>query len=434
MTDVQSAEPLSLRLYRAVSAAAGPLAEYALRRRIASGKEDPHRVDERRGVAGISRPEADLVWIHGASVGESLSVIPLVERLKASLPNAKFLVTTGTTTSAQLMAKRLPQEAFHQYVPIDHPRYVAAFLEHWRPKAGLFVESEFWPNLLFEARRRVPFLALVNGRVSPRSFEEWMRRRQAIEYVLSLFDVILAQDKDNATRLSKLAQRRVTTMGNLKYAAPALPTNAQELAVLREAAHGRPVWLAASTHPGEDCAIFDAQLALRKIVPNVLLLIAPRHPARGAELAALAQERGLSPRRRSMHEKISDDCNVYIADTLGELGLLYSLSEISFIGGSLIEKGGHNPLEPARLGNAVLHGPHTFNFIDIYAEMRGGGGSALVRNDREIAVAVQRLLSDTMTRNVMVNAARNCAESRADRILGEVSAVLLNHLAAPVAR
>ncbi len=427
VTDKALAEPFGLKLYRAASRAAGPIADFALTRRIRAGKEDPARIGERRGVAGLPRPEGSLVWIHGASVGESLSVLPLVARLRHQRPDLKFLVTTGTVTSARLMAERLPEGAFHQYIPLDHPSYVASFLNHWRPQAALFVESEFWPNLILAARERADFMALINGRVSPQSFDEWSKKPRTIRYVLSAFDLLLAQDRQNAERLRTLSEKEVTSLGNLKNAAPALPGAEAELDALRAEIGGRPVWLAASTHPGEEEAVFAAHKALRASFPEILTILAPRHPNRGAEVADLAAQSELKTERRALKAPIRADTDIYIADTLGELGLFYRTSDVSFVGGSLTPKGGHNPLEPARLGGAILHGPYTFNFVETYGEMRAAGGAALVRNDRELSTAVRRLLSDEKTRLAMASAAQKAAEASAEKVLADISNAILEH-------
>ena len=423
-----TAEPLGLKAYRAASRMAGPLARHALKQRLAAGKEDEQRIGERHGESAAPRPDGALIWIHGASVGESLSVLPLVERLREMRPDVSFLVTTGTVTSAKLMADRLPEGAFHQFIPLDHPQFVARFLDHWRPDAAVFVESEFWPNLIMEARARVGFMALVNGRVSPKSFANWSRRRKSIHYLLSAFDFLVAQDRQNAERLSTLSGRECPSYGNLKNAAPPLPAAEAELSRLREAIDGRPVWLAASTHPGEEQHVFEAHDILRQEFPDLLTLLAPRHPERGAELETAAQNFGLSPKLRSNGQSVSASTSIYIADTLGELGLFYRLSSVAFVGGSMIEKGGHNPLEPARLGCAILHGPHIFNFGETYQEMRGGGGAALVRNERELATAVRRLLGDEKTRLAMAGAARIAAEASAEKVLNNVASDILAQL------
>lgn len=419
-------EPMGLKIYRAASRAAEPIANYALDRRLKAGKESADRIGERRGVATRERPPGKLIWIHGVSVGESISVLPLVEKLKAHLPDATLLVTTGTTTSAALMAERLPDDALHQFIPLDHPDFVKAFLDHWRPDAAIFVESEFWPNLILQTRRAAPFMALINGRMSPKSFADWQSQPNAIRYILSSFDLMLGQDLQNAERLQTLAKRSVVTFGNLKNAAPPLPAAEDDLAALKNVIGERICWLAASTHPGEEEIIIAAHKQLRRDFPTLLTIIAPRHPKRGAEIAALAQQAGASPALRSRKEPITDDTQIYIADTLGELGLFYRISDIAFVGGSITPKGGHNPLEPARLSASILHGPETFNFVETYADMRKAGGAALVRNDRELATAVRRLLSDAKTRHAMAAAARDAAEANAALTLNDITGRLLD--------
>ena len=417
--------PLGLKLYRALSSASGPIARMALNARLKRGKEDPTRLGERMGHAGRPRPDGSLVWIHGASVGESLSVLPLVQRIAETRPQATVLVTTGTVTSAALMAERLPANALHQFIPVDHPAYVTRFLEHWRPDAALFVESEFWPNLILGAKAAGVPMALLNGRMSPKSFENWKRRQRTIGALLGAFDALIAQDADNAERLKALSGAEVSVFGNLKLAAAPLPADTELLARLGGAVGGRPLWMAASTHPGEEEIALDAHRELLTANPDLLLILAPRHPVRGDEVAALVAERGFSFARRSHDAVPTAETSVYLADTLGELGVFYRLADIAFVGGSAAEKGGHNPLEPARLRTAILHGPHTFNFAEIYADLRAAGGSALVRNERDLAMAVARLIGDAKTRASMANAAEASAEASAVRVLDEV----VDHLA-----
>ena len=426
--ETQTGETLGLRAYRAITRASAPIAKLALHRRLKRGKEDPARINERMGIAGRARPEGAMVWIHGASVGESLSVLPLVSRLLELRPDLSFLVTTGTITSARLMAERLPKGAIHQFIPLDHPGYVQQFLDHWHPDAAIFVESEFWPNLLLEARTRAPFMALVNGRVSPKSYEAWHKRRQSIRYLLSHFDVLIAQDKKNAGRISALSGVETKSFGNLKNAAEPLPCDPHQLAEMTLAIKGRPVWLAASTHPGEEEIILQTHKLLLAEFPNLLTLLAPRHPERGREINALVRASGLQAQRRSDSAKIEATTDIYLADTLGELGLFYRLSSVALVGGSLTTKGGHNPLEPARLGCAILHGPHTFNFDETYTEMRSGGGAALVRNERDLATAIRRLLGDEKTRLTMAEAARISAEASAEKVLATVSEIIVERL------
>ncbi|MEO1311280.1 MAG: 3-deoxy-D-manno-octulosonic acid transferase [Pseudomonadota bacterium] len=416
--------PFGLRLYQAVSGVSGPVARYALRARLKRGKEDASRLGERMGEAGRPRPDGPLIWIHGASVGESLSVLPLVQRIAHIRPQATVLVTTGTITSAELMAERLPANALHQFIPVDHPGYVDRFLAHWRPDAALFVESEFWPNLILRTKQAGTPLALVNGRISPKTYENWKKRPRTIRALLSAFDVLIAQDQVNADRLHELSGADVSVFGNLKLAADPLPAPRDLMQDMQRAVGARLLWLAASTHPGEEEIALDAHKELRAAHPELLLLLAPRHPVRGDEVATLIAEKGLSYARRSHGALPGPETAVYLADTLGELGVYYRLADIAFVGGSVAEKGGHNPLEPARLHTSILHGPHTFNFAEIYNDLRMAGGAALVRNDRDLVMAIGRLLGDAKTRASMANVAETSAEASAVKVLDEVVARL----------
>lgn len=415
---------LSLKTYRAASGLLGPVADLALRQRLKQGKEDPGRVGERRGQATLPRPEGPMIWIHGASVGESLSVLPLVDRLCADLPGTHFLVTTGTVTSARLMAERLPDQAIHQFAPLDHPDYIAAFLDHWRPNACILVESELWPNLIGQTRGAGIPMALINGRISPKTYENWKQRPGAIAELLGAFDLLLAQDHQNAERFSALSGRTVPMLGNLKLAAPALPGDPAEIDALRAQIGDRPVWLAASTHPGEEDLILNAHMQVRQQYPELMLLLAPRHPERGDTVKTIIEGHGITTAMRSAHQPITPHTDVYLADTLGELGIFYRLSDIAFVGGSLTETGGHNPLEPARLGAAILYGPHTFNFKEVYQNMRASGGTALVRNERDLAAAIIRLITDVRTREAMAGRARSWAEDSAEDTLNGIVGAL----------
>lgn len=407
----------SLKTYRAATRLLRPVANYALERRLRAGKEDPSRLSERRGIPSLPRPEGKLLWLHGASVGESLSVLPLVEGLSKRYPDLRFLVTTGTVTSAELMARRLPPAAVHQYVPIDQPHFVRSFLDHWKPDAAFFIESELWPVMLGEAAKRDISIALINGRMSPRSFESWQGRKKAARELLSVFDVIIAQNAENAERFEVLSGRKVGTLGNLKLAADKLPAPKALVSQVEGWLAGRPRWLAASTHETEEIQVLSAHRQILAELPDTVLFLAPRHPARGDEIMEICHDHGFSVARRATGDGIAPDTQVYLADTLGELGIFYSLSDIAFVGGSFPPIGGHNPLEPARLGCAILHGPEIFNFADTYDDMRRNRCAALVRNERDLAASLLRLLHDEMTRRAMAEQAAAWSEASARTVL-----------------
>ena len=388
-----------LRLYRAATSLLSPLVTLYLLRRLARGKEERARFAERRGRPGAARPAGPLVWIHAASIGEAMSMLALIDAVVAERPLISVLVTTGTVTSARLLAARLPAERTrHQYVPVDLPRYVRRFLDHWRPDLALWVESELWPNLVTEtAAREIPLL-LVNARMSQRSFDGWKRWPNLAGPVIGAFDLCLAQDVVQAERLRQLGARRALCVGNLKSAAGPLPANEAELARLAAQAAGRPLWLAACTHEGEEEAAAEAHQALKRRWPDLLTLVVPRHPARAAAVARMLRERGLAVARRSLAEPITPQTDIYLGDTLGELGLFYRLAGIAFVGGSLVPKGGHNPLEAALLDCAVLHGPDMSNCAAVARDLAAAGAAQAVRDAGELAGAVASLLADPAER------------------------------------
>jgi len=412
-----------LRLYRGATVAAGPLIGLYLRRRRARGKEDPARFGERFGVAGRARPEGPLLWAHAASVGESVSALPLIERLLARRADLSALVTTGTVTSARLMAERLPARAIHQFAPIDRPDAVARFFDHWRPDLALWIESEFWPNLMAEAWRRGVPAALVNARMSERSFSRWRRMRGLIAPLLAGFEVCLAQNEAEAARLRALGARRVETPGNIKAAAAPLPADAAALAALRAATAGRPLWLAASTHPGEEAMVAEAHRAIAEAHPGLLTIVAPRHPERGPAVAEIFAAAGLAVARRAAGEPIAPETAVYVADTLGELGLFYRLAEVVFVGGSLIPHGGHNLLEPARLGCALIHGPHMMNFLDDARTFADREAAERVSDAAALARAARALLADSAMRRRRMDAAGRIA-AEGGRVIERIEGAL----------
>lgn len=354
--------PSPLVAYGALTSLLQPLAPAVLRRRAARGKEDPARVGERLGRASQARPDGPLVWLHGVSVGEAASLLPLADALRVRRPDLTLLVTSGTVTAAAMLARRLPEGAIHQYAPVDTPAAVRRFLGHWRPDLGVFVESELWPNLIQTAQARGLKLALISARMTEASARGWGRFPVAAHAILSAFDLVLPQDEATADRLARLGAA-VGPRLNLKLAGQPLPFDAAELERLRAATAGRRVILAASTHPGEEQVAAEAfRIAVAK-PEDALLVLAPRHPERGPEIAA-----ALGAPRRAAGEAPSGP--VYVADTLGELGLFFRLADVVVMGGAFAEGvGGHNPLEPARIGRPILTGPHAFNAADVYADL-----------------------------------------------------------------
>lgn len=368
-------------LYRGAMRLLGPsVSRWIFRRRAARGKEIAERMGERFGQASAPRPEGEMLWLHAASVGESMSLLPLIEALTAERPTLNVVLTTGTRTSAELMADRLPEGARHQFAPVDTPQALSAFLDHWRPNLYATVESEIWPNALAETTRRGIKTALLSARMSEKSARGWAFAPRSIAALLDAFDRVLAQNEKVAARLRRLGapEERLSVSGSLKDAAPPLPVEESELDYWRMQLPGRVVWLAASTHEGEEATVFAAHKAFASERPGALLVIAPRHPERAEAVMRIAAEAGLSAALRSSGRPPSAKDDVLIVDALGELGLWYRLAQAAFIGGSFIAAGGHNPLEPARLGVAMAYGPHTENCQDECFRLEAAAGAARI--------------------------------------------------------
>ena len=424
--DVAAATPVSaggsvtpglpLRMYRTLSRALHPVAGLLLYRRSQQGKEVPERLNERMGIASIARPPRTLLWFHAASVGETNVVLPLIEALRRERPGLGILLTTVTVTSARIAAARLPQGAIHQFVPLDSPAFVRRFLDHWRPDIALFTESEIWPNLIMDAdRRRIP-LMLLNARMSDRSFKRWVKMPGLSRPLFSRFAVVLAQSDILAKRLMTLGARKVISAGNIKFDSPPPPVDAVELARLKRAIGERPVFLAASTHPGEDEIVAEAHKALRLTYPGLLTIIVPRHPERGADIAAVVRARGVEAARRSEGAAPDPHTGIYVADTVGELGLFYSIAPFAFIGGSLVPHGGQNPIEAVKLGAGVIAGPHWHNFPEVYQALAEQGGCRFVTSQEDLIHTARALFEDGPSLTLM--------RGQAEAVVAELSGAL----------
>jgi 3-deoxy-D-manno-octulosonic-acid transferase len=404
-----SAPTFVLRAYAALAHALEPAAGMFLARRVKAGKEDVARLDERRGIASRPRPAGTLVWLHAASVGETIAVLPIAQRLAEA--GRTVLLTTVTVTGAKLAAERLPPGAVHQFVPLDLPRAVDRFLDHWRPDLAVLAEQELWPNAIAAiAARQVP-LALVNARLSPRSYARWSQLRGTARALLSSFDLVLTKSDADAERFRSLGAQRVEHPGDIKYDAPAPKAELEQLRQLRDALANRPRWVAASTQPGEEEFVLAADAAIRATCPDVVLLLAPRHPPRGNAVEALFGQRGLTVARRSRGELPSATTQVFLLDTIGELGLLYEATTFAFLGGSLVRHGGQNPIEPAKLGVAVLHGPNVHNFVEVYAALDAAGGGQLTNDAAALGREAARLLDNPAAARAMGARAKSCVDA-----------------------
>ncbi|HEX2116948.1 MAG TPA: 3-deoxy-D-manno-octulosonic acid transferase [Alphaproteobacteria bacterium] len=419
--------------YRIAASAAAPALRLLLNARLRAGKEDGARLSERFGVASAPRPPGPLLWIHAASNGEARSALGLLSRLLESNPRLHVLFTTFTLTAARMLAESLPPRALHQFVPLDVPAWIDRFLDHWRPDAALWIEGELWPNLISRTAARGVPMALVNARISTRSFARWRRTGAWLQPPVDAFRVCLAQSPADATRLAALGGRSPRFLGHLKFDGAELQADARALQELRHAITGRPAWLAASTHPGEEEIIIGAHRRLAAVWPDLLTVLVPRHARRGNEVAELLERGGLSFARRSRGEMPTPRNAIYLADTMGELGVFYRLAPIAFVGASLVSKGGQNPLEAAQLGCAICFGPHMTNCRDIADALIAAGAAVEVRDPESLATRIGQMLSDGLARERAGAAAREVAATgrgATERVL-EALQPILSALSAP---
>ena len=392
-----------------------------IEKRKKMGKEDVKRFNERVGRPTKPRPAGRLIWLHGASVGESISMLPLINRLLEIYPDAHVMVTTGTTTSAEVMAKRLPERAFHQYLPIDNPVFAARFIRHWQPTIALWFESEFWPGMLSTIKRRNIPLILINGRISNKSFKRWQQFDFVIKEILDCFTACLGQSEEDAYRLRALGAKDAMCLGNLKYAGLPIPVDEEKKKEIQDEIGERPVWLVSSTHSDEEAKIGRYLKELSAKHEGLLTIIAPRHPTRGVEIRDILQDKyQLKTALRLANEKIQPETEVYIADTIGEMGIWYELCPIVFIGGSLIPHGGQNFMEPSRCRDAVIVGPHMHNFTDAMNRAKRADGIIQVDETVDLIDMVDQLLSNKELLEAKRSLAYNWATSEA-KVLDGIS-------------
>ncbi len=386
-----------LSLYTSFTGASAPLLRFILNRRCKRGKEDPVRISERMGQYERPRPDGSLLWVHAASVGEAQSALILIDAIKKDSPDVNILVTTGTLTSATLMEKRLPEGAFHQFYPLDHPRWVNNFLDHWRPDAALWLESELWPNMLMQLKVRDIPAALINARLSERSQKKWQRAPETLRKLLDSFNVILAQTEKDADTFKTFGAAHALCAGNLKYSATPLPYDKKEYEILSKAIGNRPTWLYASTHKGEEEIACRLHSHLQKKLPDLLTVIVPRHPERREEIKTVCEKYDMNTRMRSGQTHIPDEkTQIYVADTIGEMGLFYRLVPLACIGRSFSADGGggHNPIEAAQLECAILHGPRVQNLQSIYDDMDQAGAALCLKDETDFQKRLERLMTD----------------------------------------
>lgn len=409
---------MTLSLYRIITSMSGPFLTNMLKKRLKDGKEDAHRWTEKTGIASKERPSGTLIWLHAASVGEAQSSLILMQYILDQAPDTYFLVTSGTISSAEMLETKLPKNCIHQYTPLDHPAWIKKFLDYWKPDMSLRIESEIWPNTLLELKKRAIPSVLVNARLSPESFKKWNYISGAAEKILSCFNLILCQTEADAQYFKQLGAHdtAVQVTGNIKYSAEPLPCEPSMLKSLQHRLVGRTIWIYASSHYDEESLAARLHVELKKDFPNLLTIIAPRHPERGNEIMErLASFNDLVVTRRGKDQTPPQkDTDIYLADTMGELGLFYRLAPVACIGRcfSADGGGGHNPLEPAQLGATVIYGPNVQNLQALYDDMRKAGAATQVYTEDEFYINLRELLLYLRFQEEMREASQSFALSK----------------------
>lgn len=415
-----------LKIYNALITILYPLViKGYINKRKQIGKEDVARFNERVGRPKLPRPEGKLFWLHGASVGESVSMLPLINKILETYPDSHVMVTTGTVTSADVMQKRLPERAFHQFIPIDNPIFTTRFVRYWHPDVALWFESEFWPAVLTSIRRKNIPLILINGRISNKTFKRWQQFDFVCKELLSCFTMCLGQSEEDAYRLRVLGAKETACLGNLKYAGLPLPIDENNKKEMLKQIGDRKLWLASSTHDDEEIRLAKVHKRLKEKYSDLLTIIVPRHPNRGQEIADEIKKLELSTALRSKGEKLNKTTDIYIADTIGEVGLWYDIAKIVFIGGSLIPHGGQNFIEPSRVRDAVIVGPHMHNFTDAMSRAKKADAVMQISDTLELQELLEQLLDNEQLLDAKCSLAYNWAASETkvlDGIMDKIKA------------
>ena len=382
-------------IYKIISVLAFPVVELYVFYRIYKGKDNKKRFKEKFGFASCERPEGDVVWIHGVSVGEAKSALTLVDEILIRDDNVTILLTTTTLTSAEIVenhAKKYGGRLIHQFCVLDMLYQVRRFLSFWRPTKVIFLESEIWPNLIFETKELGSELYLVNARMSEKSTKRWSYLKYLFWGIFNKFDKIIAQSKDDKSRFEKLTNKEVSFVGNLKAQFREVEYDKGDLESLKKKIGERPIFLAASTHRGEEEIVIETHRKLKKDFPNILTIIVVRHPNRACEIEFLLKK--INYAKRSRREEVKDDKELYLVDTIGELGLFYELADFAFIAGSIQEIGGHNPLEAIMSNTAVISGNKVFNFREIYDELIKANSCVIVNDSNELYESARKFIED----------------------------------------
>ncbi len=426
MTETPPKVGALFKSYLALRPLLEPLMRREVARRVRKGKDAPARSPEKLGVASLPRPEGTVIWMHAVGLGEVLALRPLIEALRVRAPDVSFLITSTARSSGQVVAANLPPRTVHQFLPLDGPRFVAAFLDHWRPDLSVWAEQDLWPGAIYDTAKRGVPMAYINARLTDASFKKRRRLRGAFRDMMQMFALVTGQDARSVAHLQNLGAARARIVPSLKPAASPLSVDPDRLVELQPAFAARPTWVAASTHAPDEAVVLPAHQQILEADPSALLILVPRVPDRAREIAQSLQRHGLRHSIRSEGALPAAHDQVYLADGFGELGLWYRLAQAAFIGGSMAG-GGHNPWEALILDCPVMAGPEVFNFAADYDRLRDAGLVAVIPGDasapQALADATRRLWGDPQTAAVaaLVQDARGAVDALAVDLLALLS-------------
>ena len=381
-----------LRIYQIISTLLLPFIGIYIKNRIRLNKEDPNRYKERYGKPSVKRKEGNVIWIHAASVGETLSVLKVISEIEKIESVDQVLLTTGTTSSAEIVVNRLGPKTVHQFIPLDIPLFNKRFLKYWNPNSAIFVESEIWPNLITQTKKLQIKIAIINGRMTLNSYSKWLRFKKSSEKIFKSFDLCLTQNEESSLFYKKLGINNTYYTGNLKFSSDKLKVDDGAYGDLKNILKGRKIFLAASTHLGEEKIISEITRKIRETNKEFITIIVPRHPNRGGLLPQMVNCKVVT---RSTNEKIDQSTDIYLADTFGELGLFYKLADFIFIGGSFVRHGGQNPIEAAYFCDNIFHGKYIENFLEVYETLNHLFITELVDNPRQLRVKLMNCYNQT---------------------------------------
>jgi len=392
--------------------------------RIIKNKEHKYRFKEKFCFFSKKRGNGKIVWFHGSSVGEIMSIIPLIEKMEKNKSINKILITSSTLSSSKVLSKFKLKKTVHQFFPIDSNFLTKKFLKYWKPSVAIFIESEIWPNMLLNIKKKTIPLILLNARITKKSFLNWKTIPSMAKVLFNKFDICLPQNYETKKYLKLLGAKKIKFIGNLKYSESKIEKNNIFRSNLRKIFKSKKLWCAASTHYNEEEISAIAHQKLKKKYNNLLTIIIPRHIQRVKKIKNKIEEMGLKVQTHSQSKKINKNTEIYLVDSYGETKSFYKICKTVFLGGSIIKRGGQNPLEPVRFGCKVLHGPNVQNFTEVYNLLNSYKLSYKFHNINQLIASIKKSLNNKLNITKKINTLKKMGSDILGRTLIEINYLL----------